>query len=274
MPQTDHPLSTFFLFLFTLTITMKAFFRALAAAMPAEAPAQAVAGLAILIMSLYTGYSIPKPSMIGALRWLTYINPIRWGFESVVVNEFHTLDGTCASLVPSGTGYESVSLANQVCTTVGSVAGEATVNGNTFVELSYGYKYGNLWTNYAIVIAYGILFIVAYWFFTERNVNSVSETSIMLFKQGSKTAILDDASGAGNADEEKTSTGLSSARSGGPTSKEVENALAAAPEMTDIFSWQHLQYVVPIGGGKKKRLLDDVSGYVVPGKLTALMVNY
>lgn len=41
--------------------------------------------------------------------------------------------------------------------------------------------------------------------------------------------------------------------------------------MTDVFSWQHVQYVVPVGGGQHKRLLDDVSGYVAPGKLTALM---
>lgn len=43
---------------------MKGWFRALAAAMPSQAPAQAIAGVSVLIMSLYTGYSIPKPSMV------------------------------------------------------------------------------------------------------------------------------------------------------------------------------------------------------------------
>jgi ATP-binding cassette subfamily G (WHITE) protein 2 (SNQ2) len=37
------------------------------------------------------------------------------------------------------------------------------------------------------------------------------------------------------------------------------------------FSWHHIQYIVPTGKDKCKCLLDDVSGYVVPGKLTALM---
>ncbi|KAJ3538407.1 hypothetical protein NM688_g6524 [Phlebia brevispora] len=41
--------------------------------------------------------------------------------------------------------------------------------------------------------------------------------------------------------------------------------------MTDIFSWQHINYTIPLGGGKHKELLEDVSGYVAPGKLTALM---
>lgn len=85
--------STFFLFVFAMTITMKAWFRAIAAAFGAPAPAQAVAGTLLLGLSwssllpslfhvltasthlvLYTGYAIPKSSMIGALRWITYIN--------------------------------------------------------------------------------------------------------------------------------------------------------------------------------------------------------
>ena len=39
----------------------------------------------------------------------------------------------------------------------------------------------------------------------------------------------------------------------------------------DVFTWQHLQYEIPVGKGQTRRLLDDVSGYVEPGKLTALM---
>lgn len=62
-----------------------------------------------------------------------------------MINEFHTLNGVCASLVPSGPGYENVSLANQVCTVVGSVPGQPTVDGNTFASLSFGYSYSNLW---------------------------------------------------------------------------------------------------------------------------------
>jgi ATP-binding cassette subfamily G (WHITE) protein 2 (SNQ2) len=41
--------------------------------------------------------------------------------------------------------------------------------------------------------------------------------------------------------------------------------------MTDTFSWEGLNYTVPISGGEERKLLNDVSGYVVPGKLTALM---
>jgi ATP-binding cassette, subfamily G (WHITE), member 2, SNQ2 len=53
---------------------MKAWFRAVAAAFGDPAPAQTVAGLMLLTLVLYTGYTIPKPSMTGALKWISYIN--------------------------------------------------------------------------------------------------------------------------------------------------------------------------------------------------------
>lgn len=46
----------------------------LAAMFKAEAPAQALSGVLILALSLYTGYQIPRPTMIGALRWISFIN--------------------------------------------------------------------------------------------------------------------------------------------------------------------------------------------------------
>lgn len=66
--------SIFFLFIFSVTVVMKAFFRSLAAAFTRQSSALSLAGVMILALALYTGYTIPQPSMIGALRWLTYLN--------------------------------------------------------------------------------------------------------------------------------------------------------------------------------------------------------
>ncbi|KZP27935.1 hypothetical protein FIBSPDRAFT_927900 [Athelia psychrophila] len=250
----------FFLFLFTMTLTMKAWFRMLTAACKSEATAQAFSGMSVLVLVLYTGYAIPMPSMIGALRWITYINPLRYGFEGIITNQFRTLNSVCSNFVPMGPGYESVGLANQVCTTVGAVAGEAVVNGARFVELSYGYSYVNAWRNYGIVVAFGVAFLVAYIFFTEFDTSFASSTSVVLFKRGSTQRIATDA--ADTVDEEK---------SPGEAQATAEKALALTPAMTDVFSWQHMEYVVPIGSNEHRKLLDDVTGYVAPGKLTALM---
>ena len=72
MTDLQRHVSNFFIFfLFTLAInlTMKAFFRGLAASFTAEPQAQALAGLGTLALVIYTGFTIPKPSMIGALQW-------------------------------------------------------------------------------------------------------------------------------------------------------------------------------------------------------------
>ncbi|KAG6908741.1 hypothetical protein DXG01_003445 [Tephrocybe rancida] len=256
---------TFLLFLFTMTLTMKAWFRGMAAAFKAEATAQAVSGIVLLAMVIYTGYTIPNSSMIGALRWISYINPLRYGFEAVVANEFHTLKGTCSNLVPQGPGYEGITLANQVCTTVGSIKGQDYVDGNEFIRLSYEYSYSHVWRNFGIVVAFAIGFIAALLYFTEVNTSIAGETNMVLYKRGTKAAALNDAD---PVDEEKS---LQSSQSIADHDKEAASkALATTPTMKDVFSWQHLKYTVPVSGGHRV-LLDDVSGYVVPGKLTALM---
>ena len=36
--------------------------------------AQTFAGISVLAYAVYTGYSLPLPSMIGALKWISYLN--------------------------------------------------------------------------------------------------------------------------------------------------------------------------------------------------------
>ncbi|KAH7904052.1 ABC-2 type transporter-domain-containing protein [Hygrophoropsis aurantiaca] len=256
---------TFYLVVFTMTTTMKAFFRAIGACFKTGSAAMSLAGAAVLVLSLYTGYVIPRPSIPGGLRWITYLNPLRYGFEAILVNEFHTLSGTCSTLVPQGPGYENVSLANQVCTIVGSQPGEVTVDGNLFMYLSYGYEYSDLWRNYGIICAFGLGFVVILLLVTEFNTSSSLNTAITLFKQGSRPPVL----GNNANDEEKAAPiGLD------PPNTDTTAANVSEKvnfETTDVFSWKHVQYTVLISGGKSRRLLDDVSGYVEPGKLTVLM---
>lgn len=189
--------------------------------------------------------------------------PLRYGFEALLTNEFHTLNGQCATLIPQGPGYEGISLQNQVCTAVGSLPAQATVDGNRYVELSFGYSYAHLWRNFGIVVAFGVGFTFCYLVGTQLNTGTSAESAVTLYKRGAKVDVAHEAS----ADEEKGK----GAQVDPAKEKEAEKALQETPVMKDIFSWHNLRYDVPIGHGKTKRLLDDVSGYVAPGKLTALM---
>ncbi|KAF8206137.1 pleiotropic drug resistance ABC transporter [Mycena galopus ATCC 62051] len=277
LQRTASQFFVFYLFLFLMSLTMKAFFRGIAAACKSLAVAQSVAGLSVLALVLYTGYAVPKSLMIGALRWISDINPLRYGFESVLSNEFRTLKASCASLVPQGPGYENITLANQVCATVGSVADQNFVDGNAYISASYGYSYGHEWMNFGIVVAFAVGFISLLLIFTEFNTSSSSDTAVVLFRRGSKKAAAHvetdadaDVHGAELQDVEKKGGPARPPSSTVYLSKVRDPEATAAPAMKDIFSWQNLNYTVPVKEGTRK-LLDNVSGYVAPGTLTALM---
>ncbi|KAG0701470.1 ABC-2 type transporter-domain-containing protein [Suillus ampliporus] len=254
----------FYLYLFLMSQTMKALFRAVAASFKTRLGAMAVGGIFVMLISLYSGYTVPWPTAPKGLRWIMWLNPLWWAFGGLVVNEFHTLDGVCSTLVPQGPGYENVSLANQVCTAVGSQPGQPLVDGNIYVQLTYDFMYSHLWRNFGVLCAFYLGFLTVLLIATEWNTSSAFDSAVVLFKQFS----ID-----GNAkafDEEKADAEIRS----GSCSKAADPSTFGDQEkstmVTDLFTWQHLQYEVPVEGGMK-RLLDDVTGFVAPGKLTALM---
>ena len=90
-----------------------------------------------------------------------------------------------------------------------------------------------------------------------------------MFKRGSKAQVLKQVTASVGNDEEKVqaTTGPSSASE---VSNEKNRAMHEQPKMTKTFSWRHLNYTVSVSG-ERRLLLNDISGFVAPGKLTALM---
>ena len=203
-----------------------------------------------------------------------------------MTNELHTIDAQCVSLIPSGPGYENVTLTNQVCTVVGSRPAESTVSGAIYANLSYGYSYSHLWRvsvttfwhlsaslttfsfqNFGIACAFGIAFLASYWALTEFNTRESASANVTWFKRGTKHPHKNESS-----DNEKGSAPSIASTVNDPSPQpKAGNESPSAPTMTDVFSWQHLEYVVPLADGSRRKLLDDISGFVAPGKLTALM---
>ncbi len=105
----------FFVFTsFTLTLTMSSFFRAIASLSRTLVEALAPSAVLILGLAMYTGFAIPITYMHRWARWIGYINPISYGFESLMINEFHNRDFPCVNYVPSGPSYADVGAANTV----------------------------------------------------------------------------------------------------------------------------------------------------------------
>jgi ATPase components of various ABC-type transport systems, contain duplicated ATPase len=116
-----------------------------------------------------------------------------------------------------------------------------------------------------------VAFIIALFVFSEFNTKTAGETSVILFKRDPK---LPEAQKAAEVVDEEVPRPLARFGSFSTPSESKANALKALsehPPMKDIFSWQHLNYTVPVSASEHKHLLDDVSGFVAPGKLTALV---
>lgn len=238
------PFFLFVVFVYLTTLTMTAWFRFVAGLVNTIELALAAAGLTVLPLAMYGGYVIPRPSMHPWFKWISYVNPIFYTVEALMAVEFHGRKAPCQSLIPSGPGFENVSVANQVCAVVGAKPGNDFVLGDDYIGLSFDYHYSNIWRNLGISVVFFVGFTFLYACMTEVKKLDDFTSSYMVFRETSPTQSMDN---------EKLS----------------ERTLALEPN-EDVFCWKHINYDIQIEG-ENRRLLQDVQGYVEPGKLTALM---
>lgn len=120
------------------------------------------------------------------------------------------------------------------------------------------------------MIAFAIFFVIVLLVFTEFNTSLAGVTSVVLFKRGSNVSTTHSTTPPGSSSDEEKTKVISSTNSELDARKEneeeIQEAMEEQPRMKNTFTWQHMNYEVA-----GRRLLNDVSGYVAPGKLTALM---
>ncbi|KAK9371702.1 ABC-2 type transporter-domain-containing protein [Lipomyces chichibuensis] len=252
----------FFLFVFCSQLCMSAIFRTLAAITKTISQALALAGVMVLAIVIYTGFTIQRAYMHPWFKWISWINPISYGFEALLVNEVHGQYYACATLVPPyGTGD------NVQCAVPGAQLGATTVLGDDWVQSSYGYSYSHIWRNLGIILAFTISFYIVYLAATEFISGSASKAEFLVFRRGHIPKYMQQIT-----DEERNGDTSATTLTAIATKEEValEQALDMIPPQKDIFTWRNVVYDITIMG-EPRRLLDHVSGWVKPGTLTALM---
>ena len=252
----------FFVFVsFLLTLTMSMLFRTIASVSRTLSQAMAPAAIIILAIVVFTGFAIPVNYMLGWCRWINYIDPVAYGFESLMVNEFGGREFTCSSFAPT---YGSLADQSQVCTAVGSVAGQQYVDGATYIGEAYQYYASHKWRNVGIIIALMIFLMCCYLAATEFISSKKSKGEVLVFRRGHTPATLKEKAG----DEETADAGANGAAL---TKKEsYVEASDIIQKQTAIFSWKDVCYDIKIKS-ETRRILDHVDGWVKPGTLTALM---
>jgi ABC-type multidrug transport system permease subunit len=105
--RTAEAFFTYWITNFMTAMSMTALFRLIGAAFPTFDAATKVSGLTIVACFVYTGYMIIKPEMHLWFGWLFWINPMAYGFEALLGNEFHSSIIPCIgpNLIPNGPGY-------------------------------------------------------------------------------------------------------------------------------------------------------------------------
>lgn len=264
------PFFFFFFVSFILTLTMSMFFRSIASLSRSLTQALAPAAVAILGLVIYTGFAIPVNYMHGWSRWINWINPIAFGFESLMINEFHDRDFACAQFVPTGPGYPTGG-DNVVCSSVGSKPGLSYVNGDDYINIAYEYYHSHKWRNVGIIFGFMFFLMFVYLAATELISAKRSKGEVLVFPRGKIPKELKDANNAYVIEDEETQMSVGT-RPG--LEKSEKTGLDAADGLiqrqTSVFSWRDVCYDIKIKK-EDRRILDHVDGWVKPGTLTALM---
>jgi ATP-binding cassette subfamily G (WHITE) protein 2 (PDR) len=264
LQRTPSHFFIFYLFNFISTLLMSAFFRTIAAATKTISQALAFAGVAVLAIVIYTGFTLQRSFMHPWFKWISWINPIAYAFESLLVNEIHGQRFACAAasfVPPYGTGDSFQ------CAVAGAVTGQRTVSGDAWLESSYGYSYSHIWRNLGFLFAYMIFFYAIYLIATELNSKSTSTAEFLIFRRGHVPKYMQ-ASGQDVENGKYAETQVTATTTNG-IDKQTEQ-IEVIPPQKDIFTWRNVCLDITIKG-EPRRLLDGVSGWVKPGTLTALM---
>lgn len=228
-----------------------------------------ISGFYSMVMMVYAGFFIPFQTMHVWFRWIWYLNPCGYAYEALMGNEFAGLVLECTGdqLIPNGDAYSG--FPNRACTIAGATADGTQIIGEDYLQTAFDFSPAHIWRNFGICIAWWIAFTACTALAMERANGNSSSKSSLIFKRG-KDNKSTSKSLRKSGDEEKQGA----PRSGGSSTSSAtqisddDNLKLARNE--SIFTWDHLSYTVDVPGGKRK-LLDDITGWVKPGQLGALM---
>ena len=190
-----------------------------------------------------------------------------------MANEFHNLDIECVdpNLVPpdqlaAGPEFQS-------CTLRGSEPGSRIVQGSRYIEEAFTYSYSHVWRNIGFICAFLIFFVFLTAVGMEIQKPNKGGGAVTIFKRGrapkSVQKSLETGEKPGDIETGKDVGAVGSDERSSDSEEESEKVKGVAKNES-VFTWQNVNYTIPIKGSEKK-LLDGVQGFVRPGKLTALM---
>lgn len=260
---------TYWTILFVTNMCACGLFRAIGAVFGSFNTAAQLSGYAIAIMAMYAGYQIHTTQMHPWFGWLYWLNPLSYGFEALMGNEFHLHAIKCVNtnLIPNGPGYSQDEHAS--CAGIGGAQpGALSLTGDEYLA-SLMYSHTHIWRNFGILCAWWVVYVgitligVIRW-------HDASESGASLLIPRERLASHQRLS---PVDEESQCTERRKVKHSSNPNESLQQPAPAEQEIlqnTSIFTWKALTYTVKTSSGPRV-LLDNVYGWVKPGTLTALM---
>lgn len=263
MRRTPQAFFTFYLFAFVSLLTGSMLYRTIGAMSRTLTSSIAPGADFILLLVIYTGFVLPIPSMHPWLRWFGYVNPVGYAFESLMINEFADRRFPCVNFAPKGSNYSQATPSQKMCTITGARPGQAEVNGDAYLAVTFQYFPWHLWRNLGILFGLMSFLCCIYLLATEYIPPQRSKGEVLIFQKGGKMQTKP-------KDEETQELSVTvSKEPKAQTSKENTDALGEKTKAA-TFVWNELSYDIK-ANGETRRLLDNIEGWVKPGTLTALM---
>ncbi|KAJ5372042.1 hypothetical protein N7517_004048 [Penicillium concentricum] len=260
----ERTASHFFTWLVCLYVGLMALcvmFRAIAVFTTSITRAVLPVGLLLNVLIIYTGFYVTPPGMKVWLGWIRYLDPMYYIFESIALNEIGSSMYQCSprDTVPEGLLYTDATY--QTCAVSGSLPGHLDVSGKLYLLAEYGFKSLHKWRNVGINAAFFVFFSLLVTIGMERFRHAAERMSTIYYQKlpwaNTSTLNLPDIERPQPTGEigksEKTS--------------DSESAVNQLEPNKHVFAWQDLTLELSNG----KCLLQNVSGWLQPGSMTALM---
>lgn len=271
----------YLLIIFFTTLVMSMIFRTIASASRSIFQSLIPTSLLLFGLVIFSGFILPEKYMLGWCKWISYVNPLAYAFEALMVNEFHGREFSCSQYVlsaappvPTLAGafakYADVGAKSRICNAVGAVSGREVVDGDAHLRVSYGYQWEDRWGDFGKVCAFTVFFLALYLVASEFVTEKKSKGEVLVFprrRQPASVKPLDLESHPTNLSTASTAASSASGTAGGSDTTRSGSILQ---KQTSVFHWQDLCYDIKTKG-ERRRILDRIDGWVKPGTLTALM---
>lgn len=262
---------TYLVIVFFATLAMSHMFRTVGALTKSLFEALVPATILLLALVSYTGFAINVTNMHGWGRWINYLNPLGYAFESLMANEFHNRNFSCSVTIPTGPGYENMAQDGWVCSGTGAHPGQDYIRGDDYIELSFEYYNSHKWRNFGIIVAFTFFFLATYFVSVHFNPGLRSQGEKLVFQRSKLKQIRKEQKMKRGNDRQDVESGVQSLTDISGTVADTPKQDGAYVETSnDVFFWRDLCYDIKIKG-KERRILNHVDGWVKPGTLTALM---